>query len=81
MLDIHTNDRTQLRVGLINPRARPKLGYAYCTLRTIIYRGQQSGSRCLYSTYTYVYISADINTQVLCIGTTANLYTDRPTHC
>ena len=43
MLDIHTNDCTQLRVGLINPRAGPKLGYAYYTLRTIIYRGQQLG--------------------------------------
>ena len=81
MLDIHTNDCTQLRVGLINPRARPKLGYAYYTLRTIIYRGQQLGRKCTYSTYTYVYISTDINTQVSCIGLKANLYTDRPAHC
>ena len=71
----------KLRVGLINPRAGPKLGCAYYTLRTIIYRGQQLGRKCIYSSYTYVYISADINTQVLCIGTTANLYTDRPAHC
>ena len=67
--------------GLKNPRARPKLGYAYYTLRPIIYRGQQLGRKCTYSTYTYVYISADINTQVSCIGLKANLYTDRPTHC
>ena len=81
MLDIHTNDCTQLRVGLINPRVRPKSGYVYYTLCTIIFRGQQLGRKRMYSTYTYVYISADINTQVLCIGTTANLYTDRPAHC
>ena len=81
MLDIHTNDRTQLRVGLINPRARPKLGYAYCTLRTITYRGQKLGRKCIYSTYTYVYVSVDIYTQILCIGTNANLYTDRPAQC
>ena len=81
MLDIHKNDCTQLRVGLITPRARPKLGYAYYTLRTIIYRGQQLGRKRTYSTYTYVHISADINTQVLCIGLKANLYTDRTAHC
>ena len=81
MLDIHTNDCTQLRVGLISLRVRPKLGYAYYTLRTIICRGQQLGRKCIYSTHTYVYISADINTQVLCIGTNANLYIHRPVHC
>ena len=81
MLDIHTNDCTQLRVGLINPRARPKLSYAYYTLRTIIYGGQQLGRKCICSTYTYVYVSADIYTQVLCIGSNANLYTDRSAHC
>ena len=81
MLDIPTNDGTQLRVGLINPRARPKLGYAYYTLRTMIYRGQKLGRKCICSTYTYVYVSADIYTQVLCIGTNADLYTDRPAHC
>ena len=59
--------------GLISPRGKPKLGYEYYTLRMIICRGQQLGPKCIYSTHTFVYISADINTQVLCIDTNANL--------
>ena len=73
MLDIYAYDCTQLLVRLTGLRIRPKFSYAYYTICTIICRGQQLGRKCIYSTHTYVYISTDINTQVLCIGTIANL--------